>query len=277
MPAFNKFVNIKQTAKDRNNWRMVIEEWVGRSEAMMRATTYILAKETYEQVLGRIPGVDGYRELKDSLRVSRILAGTPAYSVHVPSKGRRVKKIDVATTVIYVRVKKRLRKNRKDLMFLENNGPWTTDTIPFWPSYKVAAITQRKVTKRQADAVADRQKKVASRVKRELAAMGKKDARQSDQKDGAVKRNTKKAIPDLAMQGLNLEFGMSGQRSRPVFRPAINAVKGRAKSLAARYKIVVEAMTDPNTQRWKTFPPEKYKITSKQASEFDGFIKRLGY
>lgn len=268
-------------AKHRNNWRMVTEEWLLRGQRMMKGTVYALASQMYDEVIDRIPSTSGYREFTESLRVSEISGAVKktdggAYAVHIPAKGRRVRRVDVATTVIYVRVKKRLRKNRKDLMYLEDNGPWTADTIPFWPSYKEAVVQQRKVKKREADDVAKRQKKVASKVKRELAELGKKYAGKSKGKDGAISRD-QKAIPDLAMQGLNMEFGMSGDRANPVFRPAIRAVKDGARRIPSRYPVVREAMLSPNTQRWKTWPPRQDKISRKEAANFVGFMKRLGF
>jgi len=260
---------------------MVKEDWALRGQCMMKATVYAMAKQFYDEVLGNIPSGSEYKEFTESLKISEISGFKKSdgggYAVHIPSKGRRVSKVDVDRTVIYVRVKTRLRKNRKDLIYLEDNGPWTVDTIPFWPSYKEAAVVQRKVTKREADAVAKRQKKVALKVKRDLAELGKKYARKKDGQDGSIKRDSKKAIPDLAMQGLNMEFGMSGERSTPVFRPAIRAIKDGAKRIPYRVRVIREAMLDPNTQRWKTWPPRQDKISPKEAATFNGFMKRLGY
>ena len=84
------------------------------------------------------------------------------------------------------------------------------------------------------------------------------------------------AVAAGAMQGLNLEFGTDGERSRPVFRPALRTVKTKAKRLPVTNKIIGEAMMSPNTQRWKRWPQRKDRISAKQANEYSGFIKRLG-
>jgi len=281
MGRFDKFVDITQTSRDRNNWRMVTEELKERTRAVMRGTAFAAAQAAYEEVLGSIPNTGEYRELRSSLKISEI-GGVPkddggAFAVHVPTRGRRISKVDVGRTVIYVRAKKRLRKNRKDITYLEDHGPWTADTIPFWPSYKEAVVVQRKVSKREADAVAKSQERVALKVRRELNGLGKKVASKKKNAEGGVKRNQRKAVPDVAMQALNLEFGLEGSRARPVFRTALRRVKQRAKNFGGEHPALREALTDPNSQKWKTWPKRHDKISSSRANEFAGFHKRLGY
>jgi hypothetical protein len=92
---------------------------------------------------------------------------------------------------------------------------------------------------------------------------------------GRIKRNAK-AVPDLAMQALNLEFGGGGAKSKPVFRKVFRSLKNSISGLPGRFSEIKDAMTDPNSKKYKNWPKRIDKISSGQAAKFMGFQKRLG-
>jgi hypothetical protein len=280
MAKGSRFVDIKKTPRTINNWRLVEEELEARASSMHRIVSYLAAKEAFDMLMTQIPGGADYKDLRQSLRLSEVGAGKKgkeaAYAIHVPMKSRRVRKIDVPKTVIYVRAKKLLNKPDPAVMLLEDKGPWTADTIPFWPSKREASVVQRKVTKKEADKVAKMQKPNMGKIRAELLDMGRRVKKKKPGDPGHIKRGSK-AIPDVAMQALDLEFGTAGGPSRPVFRKTIRRIKKGIRRLPAKHRIITQAMFDPNSKSYKSYPPRMKKISSSEASKFAGFQKRLGY
>jgi hypothetical protein len=272
----DRVIDIQKTPKDRNNWRLAEKELEERFASLQRTVSYLSAKAAYDKLMSDIPGGSEYKDLRKSLRISEIGVGDKggAYSVHVPSRGRRIRKMDVGKTVIYVRAKKRLSRPDAGVKILEDKGPWTADTIPFWPNKKEATVVQRKVTKKEADKVAKAQKGKEAEVRAALAEVGRRIKPKKPGGPGQVKRGGK-AIPDVGMQALELEFGGDGKRSKPVFRRMIGASTKGVKGLG-KHKVVKQSVSDPNSKIYKQFPPKVSKIGTSVAGKFKGFQKRLG-
>lgn len=276
----DRFVDITESPDTRNNWRLAKEELVERGAAMARMISYAVAKEALAALLDEIPGGSDYDELRKALKISEI--GGPkkgkesAFAIHIPSKGRRIKKIDVGKTVIFVHAKKSLNRPAEDIQLLEDSGPWTADTIPFWPTDSEALVVQRKVSKREADKVAKEQKLKLPKLVHQFKEMGRSIKPVKPGSPGRIKRNAK-AVPDLAMQALNLEFGGGDTKSKPVFRKVFRGIKQSIHGLADRFDEIMDAMTDPNSKTYKTWPKRMDKISSSEAGKFGGFQKRLGF
>jgi hypothetical protein len=242
--------------------------------------SYAAAKEAFDKLLQEIPGGDDYEDLKKSLKLVEV--GGPAkgkaaaYAIYVPVRGRRIRKMDVGKTVISIMAKRGMDGPAADVLLLETEGPWTADTIPFWPEKSEAVIVQRKVTKKEADKVAKEKKPKLPGLLRQFTEMGRKIKPMKPGSPGRIGRNAK-AIPDIAMQALNLEFGGSGIKSKPVFRKTFGEVKRSMAGLPKRFTEINAAMTDPNSKKYKNWPKRMGKISSGQAGKFKGFQKRLGF
>lgn len=275
MGKFDRFINIEQSIKTRNNWRLATDELVERTESMARMISYAVAKEAFDALLEEIPSTNDYEELRNGLKLVEVSAGkrgqSAAFAIHVPIKGRRIKKIDVSKTVIFVRARKGNNPPGEDVLILERNNPWTADTIPFWPKRSEAVVVQRKTTTREADRIAKEKKPKLQRISEQLKEAGRKIQPYKPGSPGRIKRNAK-AIPDLAMQVINLEFG--GGKS--VFRKVFGSIKRTIVGLPKRFDEIQNAMTDPNSKRYKNWPKRMEKISSSQAAKFIGFQKRLG-
>lgn len=280
MGKLDRFVDINPTAATRNNWRLATEELKDRAAAMSRMISYAAAKEIYDAVLDAIPGGNDYSELKKALKLVEVGGAKKgqeaAFAIYVSPKGRRIKKIDVSKTLITIIPKKAQSAAPDDVVLLGRSGPWTADTIPFWPKKSDAIVVQKKVSKRQADAVAKQRKKEFPDIRKQLMEMGRKVEAMKPNAPGRLKRNSK-AVPDLAMQALSLEFGDQGIRSNPVFRKAIGATKRGMGGLSDRFIQIKDAMTDPNSKKYKNWPAHMNKISSSTAGTFKGFQKRLGF
>ena len=273
MGKFGSFLSITETPSKRNNFRH-IRELEERKNSLLRSVPYAIANSVYEDLIRNIPNKGDYKELKDKLTLSEVGVGKQgAFSVYISTKGRSVKKTDASRTAIYVRVKK---KRTKDLaiQILEDRGPWTMDTIPFWPDKGEAIIVQRKVTAREIDVIAKRQEKVKSKIRRELTRVG---TRIPTNKKMKVSRKNK-AVPDLAMLALDLEFGGEGTRSKPVWRQALKRARSSGvQSLGKSEPHIRDAWYRPNSKSWKNWPKTKSKIGATMAGNFVSFQKRLGY
>jgi len=280
MAKGGRFVDIKKSPRTINAWRLALKERRQRTIAMHRIVSYLVAKDFYDMLMKQIPSGSEYKSLRESLRISEVSVGLgakAAYAVHVPVKSRKIRKLDTAKTIIEVRAKKRLNKPDPAVLLLEEEGPWTADTLPFWPSKKLATVVQRKVSKREVDELAKDQEKKRKKVRAELRKIRKQN-RESEGggKQGRVGRKGK-AIPDVSMLALDLEFGTGGGKSKPVFRKSIRHAKQGIKRLPKRYKKIVQAMNDPNSKIYKNYPPKMKKISKGEATGFIGFQKRLGY
>lgn len=278
MGKYDRIVDIQKTPKTENNWRLVTEELEERFKHLHRITSYQAAQEFYDMVMSQIPSGADYKDLKKALRIAEISVGAgdrAGFTVHAPMKASRVRKLDVPKTVIYVRAKKRLIKPDPAVQILEDYGPWTADTIPFWPKKKKADVVQRKVTKKEADKVAKAQKTKESEVWTKLGKIGVRIKKPKPGQPGAVSRDQKKAIPDVGMLALTLEFGGEGKRSNPVFRKSLRKVTAGMGGMSKRYRIFKDTVSNPNTKRYKRYPKKMDKISTGKARAYVGFQKRI--
>lgn len=279
MPT-EKYLDITQSPRTKNNWRMVTKEYEKRLRALYRSVPYAAAKELYDTLLVLLPAGSDFRDLKQGLKISEIgginTAKGGAWAVHVPTKAKRIKKIDVPKTVLYVRAKKTPKRVPPDVQVLIDRGPWTADTIPFYPKKSEAVVVQRKVTKREADEIAKAKKRALPEVRKELLRFGRRIKKRKPGDPGHIGRKGK-AIPDVGMIALRLEFGEDGTRARPVFRPSLLRIRGRLRRLPDMYPEIKDALMSPNSRRWQTWPHADDKIDATKARRFMGFQKRLGY
>lgn len=278
--ANDRLIDIRETPSTRNNWRLAKEELVVRSSHLARIIAYAAAKTAFDQLMSEIPGGPDYSELKKAIKLVEVSGGKKgkesAFSIYVDSKSRRVKKMDADSTLINIQAKKSRRKPDQDVLILEQNSPWTLDTIPFWPSQKSAIITQRKVPKREVERVSKNIKKNRKKVIDQLREAGRRIQPDGPGFGNKIKKNAK-AVPDLAMLALSLEFGESGVKAKPIFRRSIGSAKKNAANLTRRFSIIIETMKSPNLNRYKNYPAGIQKISTSKAASFVAFQKRLGF
>ena len=115
-----------------------IETLEERRQAMLRAVPYVIAMDVLNGIRSRLPNTTEYRAYRESLKIAEIKGMKEGkfggFSIFADSKARRVKKVDRSKTVIYIRAKEtRMDRPPEDVKILEDYGPWTVDTLPFWP------------------------------------------------------------------------------------------------------------------------------------------------
>lgn len=258
-------------------WKFFTDDLDKRMQAVKKMMVYIAAQELLTHLKDKIPDTDEYDDLRDSLTLSEIPGKEPGYSVHASMKHRKVRKVDQARTVLYVRAKRGLLNPTPErIKFLEDYGPWTTDTIPFWPSKKLAVVVQRQVTKREADQIAKMQDKQKSKTAMEMQRLGVKEQKKGGLASQRSRRN--KAVPDTSFAALQLEYGGPGHRPVPAWRVGVGEVmRTGIKAAPRKYKELKQTFTDPYSNKWKRWPKVKDKVKVREARGFAPFMKKLGF
>jgi hypothetical protein len=252
-----------------------------RKDAILKAVPYILANETLKGLMLRIPKRDEFRSYRESLKIAKVKGLPPgkeaSYVVHSDIKSRRVGKLEQDKIVLYVRAKTaRPSRVPKDVQLLIDLGPWTLDTIPFWPPTGKALVVKRKVSKREVMDVRKKQEKQKAKVRSEVLKAGKKiDTKASLSGPRAL---VGKAMPDVAMQAISLEFGGDGQRAIPAWRQSlIEARTIGMKQAPRRYKQLHNIMYNPRSKDWKKWPEVDDDVSKTDLANYVEFRKKLGY
>jgi len=253
-----------------------------RKEALLRAVPYVVACETFKGLMLRIPSKDEYRAYRESLTLSEVkgmkASKEASYVIRSDIKARRVGKIERDKVVLYVRAKTaRPASTPPDIQILIDMGPWTVDTIPFWPPTGKALVVKRKVSKREVSDIRKKQMKQKTKVRSEMMKVGRRLGDKKKSTAGAVKGGGK-AIPDVAMQALSLEFGGDGERAVPAWRESLLVAKTIGlKQAPRRYKQLHEMMYDPRSTRWENWPKVDDDVSATDLSDYTAFQKKLGY
>jgi hypothetical protein len=252
-----------------------------RKDAIIRAVPYILANETLKGLMRRIPSKDEFRAYRESLKIAKVKGLNPSqeasYVVRSDIKSRRVGKLEQDKVVLYVRAKTaRPARISKDVQLLIDLGPWTLDTIPFWPPSSKAIVVKRKVSKREVMDIRKKQEKQKQKVRSAMMGAGKKiDTKASLSGPRAL---VGKAVPDVMGQAISLEFGGDGTRAVPAWRQSINEARSIGmKQAPRRYSRLHEMMYSPRSKRWRNWPKVDDDVTSTEVADYQGFRKKLGY
>ncbi len=253
-----------------------------RKEALLRAIPYIAANEALKGLMLRIPSKDEYRAYRESLQLCEVkglkASKEAAYLIRSDIKARRTGKLERDKVVLYVRAKTaRPSSTPKAIQILIDMGPWTIDTMPFWPPAGKALVIKRKVSKREVADIRKKQEKQKLKVKSALMKVGRRLGNKKASTMGDLKA-TGKAIPDVAMQALSLEFGGDGTRAVPAWRESLIFAKSIGlKTAARRYRRLYEMMYDPRSKRWKNWPEVEGEVSQSELGDYVAFQKKLGY
>ena len=275
------WINIELDIHSRRTMEYV-NQLVERKEALLRAIPYIAACETLKGLKLRIPSKDQYRAYRESLVLSRVTglksSKEAAYVVRSDIKARRVGKLERDKVVLYVRAKSaRPARTPKAIQILIDMGPWTIDTMPFWPPGGKAVVVKRKVSKREVADIRKKQQKAKIKVRAALMKVGRRLGNKKASTMGDLKGGGK-AIPDVAMQALSLEFGGDGERAVPAWRESLIFSKSLGlKTAVRRYRQLHELMYDPRSKRWRKWPEVKDEISQSDLGDYVAFQKKLGY
>lgn len=251
-----------------------------RMKAIMKMYAFVAAKQLLDGLLQKLPKGERWAELRKALELVEVPgSGATYYAVRAKFRARRVKKVDVNRTVIYVRARKVLDRPKPEVQLLEDLGPWTPDSLPFWPTPKDAVVIQRQVSKREADKIAKQRGIDLPKVRREFDRIGfavntKKHIDEQPKRKGG----RQKAIPDVAFEALSLEFGAPGIRPIPAWRVTLSDLKSFGlKQAHLKYRQLSRALTDPRDRSWGQWPLPQKRGKQSELKDYVPFQIRLGY
>lgn len=267
----------KMNRKTKRAFKM-IEQLPKRMAVLFRVVPLIVARQVRADVVAAIPPDKEWKGYREGLETARI-SGTkkePAYAVQLSSKRagtQRVRKVDAAKTVIYVRAKRRLAPASEAVRVLERNNPWTLETLPFSPSGKEARLISKKVSRQVATRVTRRLKRDKPFWSAELQRAGKKAVR----KDRRVSSSSvAKPRPEAAFPAIGLEFGI-GRVARPHWRPAILPFTRDPARAILKAAPNLTDLLDPSYRAWKRWGPRvRVTISKADAKKFVPFQTKLG-
>lgn len=272
-------ISARMVSRDVRDLDKLMSEWAERSRKIRSQFTYLATEYAYEQIVSRIPNGMEYRAYKQGLTFAKVMGvggDEDAYSIYIDPKRSKVRKVDARKTLLYVRAKRRSRRTPPEIAVLERYNPWTSSSLPFVPKKRWAVVVSRK---EGAGAVARTEKlRARDRPKwlRELAKAGVRSVK----KDQGIKIPKKlQALPDVALDGIRLEFGL-GMRSDAHWRPTIlKLMKTDLKRLLRQRKgkELIKCFTDSGFSKWKKWPRKmSRKLRVGEARKYKGFQKRLG-
>ncbi len=206
MASGKDFLNIKTNHEGRANLHY-LETMDRRALAFMRAYNWALTNDLYEMVKDGIPQGQKYGSLIKSLKLGELTGPKGStFAVFIDSQSKHLKQMDAQRTVIYVRKRQVPTRVKPEIQILIDKGPWTMETIPFWPSKKDALIIQRKTDTRTADKITRLQKGQKDVIRRDLAKLNIKSVDQATKQKMMGGRKVK-AVTDVANEMTTLEFG----------------------------------------------------------------------
>jgi hypothetical protein len=249
----------------------VVREWPERTEAFQAQLVYYAAKRLHEELLQRIPSAPEWEEYRKALEVAQVNAVVPAFAVRLNSRRSGVREVDGSVSVLYIEPRRRMAKTHPGVAVLEKYSPWTAEALPFTPKRNEARLVVRKVTPKEVEQVRKDRRRDKSKWQRELARAGVR-LKLSD------KRNRQQtAVPDIAFEGLRLEFGMGGQNAKPHWRPALRQIAGGMQGILKAHSTLTFAFTRASYQGWRSWPARVQRhITPAEAAKYIPFAERLG-
>ena len=258
---------------------MIQETWQKRLVAFQHQLNYQSAKYVQDTIKDILKG-DEYKDYRDALRLSRLTGLNKKESGYVvfiadASESTKVKDVPANRTLILIRAKKAPKEPRKDVMLLQQFSPWTLSNIPFMPNKNDAEIIYKKTS-------ASEVRRVEKNAKRNILATKKAFQKQGvkypDTKKGIAKTlSNAKSVPDVAMQGLQMETAFEGNKSRPHWKPAISRFKNAWIPSALKNKELLRAMYDPYNRQYMSWPTKVSLQTPISAmSKYKDFMAQIG-
>lgn len=252
---------------------VLANQWPKRTRKLIDMFAYLLTADTKKELVGRIPNQDQYKTYKNSVRMASVSGTEGFYVISANPKARRVKAIVTEKVLLYVRPRRRLGRVAPEITVLEKYSPWTAETMPFTPKRRDAVVVSRRVSASEVKKIARKRRRERPKWSVELAKVGVREVRKDRQVQ--IPKGVR-AVPDVAFEGLRLEFGI-GVKPVAHWRPAILWAKRNGPTLVIKgNRSLLQALGDPKFQRWKSWPPRVRAVRGGEMVKFIPFMKRLG-
>jgi hypothetical protein len=163
--------------------------------------------------------------------------------VWMPPRKARLVSADAPVTALYVKPGRSAKGDMLQAMqLLEELGPWTMESIPYYPKPAEGLVVSRKVTKQEVMKLVARQRKERPELEKQLVALG------ITVKPMVAVPPEQPVMQDVAFEVLRREFGIQGP-AQPHFRPMQRSMVRGAERLVGRLAAVLQ---DPKNQRWRS-------------------------
>lgn len=269
---------VKPDRDSKNMLEMLERTWKQRFKHLQAQIVYRSADTTLRDLKSKIPARRENRQYSDSLELARI-TGLPeetiGYAIHGKTKQASGRALEPERTVIYVRARRSPRRLLPEISVLIEHSPWTLNVIPFIPKKSQATLVYRKVSARAVEKVEKDRRKDKGVWKRALT---KEGLLAKGLKDKLRLGNSRvKAVPDVALAAMNLEFGLNGEKPRPHWRTALSGLKRRTLPTMVKDSELGRSVSDPAFKNWVSWPKKTSKrISVRVAQTFVPFQKKLG-
>lgn len=263
--------------KESKELKKFLDEMPDRVKAVIGFAPFAAAVRVYGGVKEEMPRSDDTVLYRKALHVAQVKTSDMPYIYVVRGRSKRVELADLKQqdTVLYVRVRKGkfVQKDPK-IEILAKYSPWTLDTIPYYPKKREAEVIARKAREKEVQIISDSRKHDRRKWEAELGRLGVKVNRSKKAKP----EKGSKAIADLAMLAMRIEFGLDGRKAQPHWRPALQRLGGKSFGvILSKHRRIKRTLTDPSFMEWKAWPPKLDRTVSQQAmKKYQGFQKRVG-
>ena len=253
----------------------LVSQWEKRAAYVAEMMPYRSAETSQHYIRSKILGTSN-RPLRESIEISKIKGLSKhqsGYSVHINMKNPLVRKIRPHRVLLTIRAKHGSFRKDPRVAVLEKHSPWTYDSLPFKPNTSKAIVVVKKASAKEVAAVTEKRRREAVIWKRELSQSG---FRYRPERQLKVPKNIR-TLPDVALEAMQLEFGLGGTRPRPAWRLAGVQFKKTGLANLRRDRHLQESMVKLGSKKWKQGPPRlKNPISVREARDVGNFMKQLG-
>lgn len=263
--------------KSFNKQLELLRQWPARLKKIQPMIAYMGAEYIQRFVKSKLPKTAAFKGYRAGLEVVRVRGTGPgqyAYSVQIDPTNHFVKNVKVKAVLIYVHPAKRLSTPSPRIAILEKFNPWTYDTLPFTPDPKEGIMVTKRARPQEVHKVANLRSKQRSQWARLLQRQGVKPQGR-DQRLKLPKSVT--SLPDVALDGLKLEFGLGNQKPKPAWRLGFSHLARQGfKAFMKDKRVFAFPLTRPSFTLWKKWPRKTaHSISVAQATKFKAFQRKV--
>lgn len=270
-------VRVRESRKNREFLRL-LRQMPDRLNGFSFYLSYQAAVALREELLAKIPDSPDYDVYRKAIQVVSIhgLGNTEAaFAVRVNPRGKKVRTVDTKLAILYIEPRRKLARAKPEILVLQQFGPWTADTLPFMPSLRDAKIVTRTVIERKVKAIEATNRKQRPQWRLALAKCGFRKIRVTRQ---LKKTSQTRKMPDVVLDGLQLEFGGGKGKVKPHWRPGIRAVVHQHLPFLLKNKRTLRRFfEDVRSTFWRQWSVQSAPgISVATAKNFLGFQAKVG-
>lgn len=245
-------VRIEPGPDTRRNLR-VVQELSGRLAYLRRLVPYEMASRTKKDIRSFLQSDPTQKTYMDAIQIRRFSAGRiSGMALVLNEKSRGVEEVDPARTLVFVLHRRGgSPRARKVVAALQQHNPWTLATIPFLPTQREARVVSRVSSEREVKVVSDARMADRAVWHRKLARAGFS----LNPKRLRPPVHSGRLLPDVAFEGVRVEFGYGGASAQPHWRPGIRSALRYLKGGFQRRSDIRRLLTDPGFRTWRKGPP----------------------